>query len=475
MGKIHSWVGIFGISIRTRDIRFVIHQNKSNFQEMAHKRVDSRGQRFLQFLTSQLGWTRRSDAIVGNGGGSIMSRFLLKGRDLNRAVPSILRPSLLADRLRKRRTASADWIRDHLSSETLSKSVMMGKYHVKVDGVRKGLRLRSLIVHGVRNQQHLIDSMTIDVKKAFCKGLRPWNSSNDRAALRSIILGTKGDELTDLKLFLDGLWIDASLGNMISSFDVSEAFDIIEHIQDQAKTLSPAVRRKIMSDIDDTIVCNLLDNRYPSGTVYPGVLPFYNALSPQGLVFLTARPQSARRMTLRGLEKHGLDMSSTTVVFGSLLKLVSNSAMAERKYQSYSLYRRLYPEFSWVFIGDSGQGDLDLAKTILSDKNKSPPELILIHDIVDREMRHKIDQDTRKALARDGIHVFDTYITAARLAAAQGLISQADTENIINSVLEHQVQFSLDSEKPNATAMHSKRAANAKLEIEKALDEEIAL
>ncbi len=35
----------------------------------------------------------------------------------------------------------------------------------------------------------------------------------------------------------------------------------------------------VLSDIDDTLYLNLIDNRYPSKTVYPGVIQFYNELA----------------------------------------------------------------------------------------------------------------------------------------------------------------------------------------------------
>eukprot|EP00475_Leptophrys_vorax_P003608 TRINITY_DN12122_c0_g2_i1.p1 TRINITY_DN12122_c0_g2~~TRINITY_DN12122_c0_g2_i1.p1 ORF type:complete len:448 (-),score=78.03 TRINITY_DN12122_c0_g2_i1:117-1412(-) len=413
---------------------------------MAHQ---SRARRFLQFVTGRLQPTPNADSTIAN---SNATTTLPTTNPVRRSfvIPSWMKPNnriflrpwtpTTGDRLPIRYKQQAlEWVQRDMSSDSLANSLVVGKWNVRVDGVSRGFRFRNMVVHGVRSQRDLIATMSLDSKKSFCKGLRPLNSASDRAALKSILTNTQGTELTDLKLFLDGMTSDASLGDVLMSYHLSDAMDIMEHISDQCKPASSIVRRKIMSDIDDTIVCNLLDHRYPSGTVYPGVLPFYTSLSPEGLVFLTARPRGARRMTLRGLEKHGLDMDRTTVVFGSLLKLVSNSAMAERKFQSFSLYRRLYPEFSWVFIGDSGQGDLDLCKTIISDHSSKAqkPELILIHDIVNRQMQHKIDHATRKALARDGIVVFDTYITPARLACAKDIITSEQAAQIIQSVVDH--------------------------------------
>jgi hypothetical protein len=280
-----------------------------------------------------------------------------------------------------------------------------------------------------------VADLSVDAKKKVCLGLSP-RLPRDLKMFKSILCGTAGNELSELKLFIDNNLTRYSLGDVLSKMNLVDGFDCLEHFADEAENLSFEKEQvRLISDIDDTIICNLLDYKYPRGTLYPGALPFVSSVSPQGAVFLTARPKSLRLMTRRSLNTHGIDTSSSTVLFGSLSKILSKSAMASKKLESYTLYRRLYPEFSWVFLGDSGQGDIELAQNIMK-YDKKPPKLVLIHDIVLRNLSYKISLEQRKDLQNQGIIVFDNYITAAKLANSHGIISESEKSLIIQSVLD---------------------------------------
>jgi len=42
---------------------------------------------------------------------------------------------------------------------------------------------------------------------------------------------------------------------------------------------------------------------------------------------------------------------------GSLYHVIGHGRIANRKFKNFEEYAQLYPEFHYVFIGDSGQGD----------------------------------------------------------------------------------------------------------------------
>lgn len=59
-------------------------------------------------------------------------------------------------------------------------------------------------------------------------------------------------------------------------------------------------------------------------------------------------------MTRRMLQRKGI--SEVIVLCGSVSKMFTNQAMAEKKWENFLLYTQLFPEYRYVFIGDSGQG-----------------------------------------------------------------------------------------------------------------------
>ena len=119
--------------------------------------------------------------------------------------------------------------------------------------------------------------------------------------LHALFLGLSGRELTDFKNLLDGRGNSHDLQQLLFH-DLDDALlrqDILTHLQREAE-LAPSGENKVLSDIDDTFLANWKDTRYPSKTVYPGVLQFYRELDrgpgplpgrEGDLTFISARPQ----------------------------------------------------------------------------------------------------------------------------------------------------------------------------------------
>jgi hypothetical protein len=150
--------------------------------------------------------------------------------------------------------------------------------------------------------------------------------------VRNIIMNTKLDSLSELKTLMDAKGDYWSMNKLIYDDIKSDIVrkDILDHIQRQARvqynhmafnTRKAKDRkckfwRKVLSDVDDTLVCSGgsypsgIDKRYGKKVMYPGVLGFYRELdlgidgaeewpshTVGNLVFLSARPHLYKDMS----------------------------------------------------------------------------------------------------------------------------------------------------------------------------------
>ena len=119
-------------------------------------------------------------------------------------------------------------------------------------------------------------------------------------AIRDLLLARTGVELTHLKNQInsrtDVYDLEGLVFGAVDDGDLRR--QILDHLAAEADTFA-CDEAKIISDIDDTAFCRLHDNRYPKGTLYPGLLALYDALdhgphddpfSLGDLTFVTARP-----------------------------------------------------------------------------------------------------------------------------------------------------------------------------------------
>ena len=73
----------------------------------------------------------------------------------------------------------------------------------------------------------------------------------------------------------------------------------------------------------------------------------------------------------------------------------ARQAMAERKTEVFGQFATLHPEARFVFIGDSGEGDIDFAEEFMA-RTDGPVRAALIHDVV----RHPSAKNTPVCVAR---------------------------------------------------------------------------
>lgn len=278
-----------------------------------------------------------------------------------------------------------------------------------------------------------------------------WSSDHERELLvREAFLAFTGTRLTRFKSLLSSGPDHRDLEHLV--FDVVDdegvRADILEHVAAQAAGVEvPDLH--VLSDIDDTLRCALHDDRYPRGTVYPGVVALYRALdaghaadpeAPGDLTFVTARPMDpaglVEQHTRRGLRDLGLPPHA--VLSGTFAGLRSHDAMAGAKIENFRRFRALMPETHVVFIGDSGQGDVEVGRRMLA-ADPTAVRLVLIHDVVDTPA------DERAALRSEGVVVVDSPVGGAVEAYAVGLVSAAGLASVADAAERDLARISWES------------------------------
>lgn len=276
-------------------------------------------------------------------------------------------------------------------------------------------------------------------------------SSEQEERIADLFCAVTGEELTHFKNIInlrndhhdleDLVFVD------IDSVQVRQR--ILDHIAEQARGFQ-LDEAKVLCDIDDTVFCKLHDRRYPRGTLYPGVLAFQEALdqgphdeprSQGDLTFVTARPMDFFGL----LENHSraslrqAGVSDLSVMSGSLRALLTHESMADKKVVNVTHYVQLYPEYRMIFLGDSGQGDVQVGEQ-LWQKFPETVDAVFIHDVTG------IDEDERTRRAEHKIWVHDTYVGAATKAHQLGLITQDCLRSVVVEAREELGRIEWDDE-----------------------------
>uniref|UniRef100_H3H3C3 Phosphatidate phosphatase APP1 catalytic domain-containing protein n=1 Tax=Phytophthora ramorum TaxID=164328 RepID=H3H3C3_PHYRM len=260
--------------------------------------------------------------------------------------------------------------------------------------------------------------------------------------------------------------------------NITEVVTMMQHIAVESikvKEQQPNLI-KVVSDIDDTLFPGWIDRRYPLHIPYPGVSDLYARLS-RGLAldangdgvrpsvtFLTARPRGwlsvGRYLTLQHLKSLGVP--NVMVLNGSVKGLVSNEKIASLKLDNFSRFAALFPEFKFVFFGDSGQGDALLASRLL----KSCPEQVLatfIHN-VNPIFARTGDGGRKRVYAAEGVEFFGTYAGAALAAHKKGLVSAEDVLAVAGASEKELEEILFLG--PKAAAMKNERRSELQQDID---------
>jgi hypothetical protein len=292
-------------------------------------------------------------------------------------------------------------------------------------------------------------------------------SRRDELVITKILLGTHGEELSRLKSLIDRGPDGATLHRLIYR-DISDDVlrqAILAHFYRESRTEQPppshAPRDKVrvLSDIDDTLVRSLCDERYQHKTLIPGVLEFYRALSlgprahdldsqiPGEVTFLSARPRELASFSYGSLLNPLLTAHATIIGSYNLLPTprayagIGNvhEVQAFAKFRNFVQYATLYPEADYVFVGDSGQGDMLSGELMLYHQ---PERLrgVFIHQII-TDGNHGLmcpyprsSKDLDRGISK--LVFFDTYVGAAVQAQEWGLISEESLFLVAKAAIE---------------------------------------
>lgn len=326
----------------------------------------------------------------------------------------------------------------------------------------------------------------------------PADATAGREELRMerLILSVAPEELA---LFKFALEYDGDYKDMVEYVfhdidDKERRARIIEHFR-KAPAQSGI---KVLTDVDDTMYANLIERRYPKKTLYPGVLEFYDSLrrepfeaSPIPITTLSARPNPIAGIleessltklvsfTNEKLRPSGLSGHLPSTVHGSVQTLLranqehldllcdeiphgQEDKIGKVKFSNFREFAQVYPEYRFVFVGDSGQADALTAQLMVMQNSTDPASRVLttfIHDI------RRFENDTESAsnsfaslLQRQdlvvsessasgrGVIVFRNYIQAAVIAYAHSaalddLITAEGLATITKAALEQFIEI----------------------------------
>jgi len=140
--------------------------------------------------------------------------------------------------------------------------------------------------------------------------------------------------------------------------------------------------------------------------------------------------------------------------------------------QNIERFRRLFAEHRFIFVGDNGQGDIDLGKKLLSPESGFGVSAVLIHDVIrnhvpvplsnppvpiSSEEAHDLHDVSHAPLSRarsyrwhecqqHGMHLFRTYIGASFHLYALGLLPLPAIVRVVKQTAAAYARVEFDSE-----------------------------
>jgi len=283
----------------------------------------------------------------------------------------------------------------------------------------------------------------------------PYTMQAVSSLAANILLSTVGAHLSDLKSITDNKASVNSMHKLVYN-DVSEETRrvLLEHFA--ANRSARPVGRKVISDVDDTLLCSGgrypagIDATYPRHVIYPGAGAFYEELDVSGrrrngsgeddethagnLVFISARPHvykdvSEKRVYAkfeRLLKSRSLH-AMPTLLPGDLesgqayLLRGDFEPMARKKLRNMVEYHAIYPEFSHVFVCDNGQADVRAAE-LMKEKLGAALECVFVHEVQPRDLTFGFTPASPAKWRQMGICFYKTFVGAALVAFERGLI-----------------------------------------------------
>jgi hypothetical protein len=317
-----------------------------------------------------------------------------------------------------------------------------------------------------------IAGLTLQQKIDAFRAMSPKGSSTgrrDEQRMECLILSIDTSSLSRFKFELE---YDGDYKDLVEYvFHDIDNEDRQKNILAHFRTAPRESRVKVLTDVDDTMMANLVDQRYAKGTLYPGVVAFYDALKQEPfatphipITTLSARPdpvagigeeaslRKIRDLTANQLSPSGQSGELKSSVIGTVetLTRASNKSYLKRlsdrvpftkedeigrvKFANCQQFCAVFPEYQYVFVGDSGQADALTAQLLTNGviaEGAARPITTFIHDLRESndDLRAVISPAFKRLSADDlvgdppaarrGVIVFRNYIHAATIAYLQ--------------------------------------------------------
>lgn len=306
----------------------------------------------------------------------------------------------------------------------------------------------------------------------------------DEELLCHVLQSTRGRDLIELKALIDKGGADHDLRHAVFVAVVDQAAReaVLAHFEAEAKLVEQPLH--VLSDIDMTVWIGTFGSggpKFPSGVV-PGSMPLFQSLGGR-VAFLSARPPIWEGRTRRML-MDDVGIAEAVVLPGTLKAVVQtifqpnhgHRAMGERKFEVFLQYAQLHPQARFVFVGDSGEGDIDFAlafMTCLGDglAKDRRDRAALIHDVVQSDgVAPRTPAARRAELRLGGVHVFDTFAGAALELHQHGFLDANGLRTAAHGCLEDFGQIQMEEfcspevfETRRSELLRDLRAVNAAL------------
>lgn len=288
-----------------------------------------------------------------------------------------------------------------------------------------------------------------------------------------------GCDLRAMFFYVDGGVIGGETGNR------QKLLNLFENWANNLKKTNTIYH--ILTDIDDTLYPNPehgtgiagMDNSWETKKSYPGIKTFYekfyNKIRKKDYKYTTLLSATPGFKKMSKFKKplifnnilrkwsfiHGMEDISR-LPEGSIIKQATSirdeyhmgkykryneekltqlsKYMGDLKAMRAKQYKRLFPEYLLIFIGDNGQGDVYAAKKLLND------------NVIIASYMHNIFVNDRYKMGRlrnykSKIVYFKNYLELANILKNQGLFSHRDYTDVLNSVKREFSKYKINENK----------------------------
>jgi hypothetical protein len=214
----------------------------------------------------------------------------------------------------------------------------------------------------------------------------------------------------------------------------------------------------VITDVDDTLFPSSVggsDISWEDHKFYPGVLQLMYELSGSYVTFLSSRPSLLKNGTHQKFANMCIPNDVLGGTVGHILSegvlnwfkvkrkkydhLSGYTKFATKKISNFKRYKLFFPEYSFIFFGDIGQGDVVAARSLIEDPSVATA---VIHDISRHPDQESLSEERKKQenlskYLHKGIIVGKNYVEIAwYLYHHSFLLSREAMMRIVDSAID---------------------------------------